>query len=245
MAIEQETQILATDEEKGIEILYTTFPTLPFISFVEYDDGEITFSKQLTDLMFMYNIDMSGEFPAGEIVDAILDLANKFSETYSKGVEEDNPHSATMFCDKRDKTKQFYHMMNNEHFSDRAMYDYAKDAYSSIECDYGYDLLFKGMEYYMSKDITIKDEISKALQGHLNGSVLVAYRGFNSKNRIDGLSFTLDKEVAKFFAKRWGEGGYVNKYEVNIDDVIAFIDNGEKEIITNNAILLEESIELC
>lgn len=245
MTIKQETQILATDEEKGIEILYTTFPKLPFISFVEYDDGEITFSKQLTDLMFLYNLDLSGDLPAEKIVDGMLDLAEKFKDTYNKGVKEDNPSYATMFCDKRDRTKQFYYMMYNDQFSDRAMYEFAKDTYSGIECDYGYDLLFRGMEYYYSQDISIKEEISKALEGHIKGSILVVYRGINEKNRIDGLSYTLDLETAKFFANRWGKEGYVNKYEVNIDDVLAFIDNGEKEIITNNAILIEENIELC
>lgn len=245
MAVEQVTQILATDEEKGITIQYTTFPSVPFISFVEYDDGEIVFSKQLTDLIFYYKIDMSDEFPAEEIVNAILDLAKKYRKIYFDAVEKDDVHKATMFCDKRDKTKQFYHMMYNGHFSDRAMYDYAKDAYSSIECDYGYDMLFKGMEYYFPQDVSIKKEVRKALEGHIKGSILVVYRGINNKNRVDGLSFTLDKKVAKFFADRWGEGGYVNKYEVHIDDVLAFIDNGEQEIITKNAKLIEERIELC
>lgn len=245
MTIKQETQILAIDEEKGIEILYTTFPDVPFISFVEYDDREITFSKQLTDLKFLYDLDLSNDLPAEKIVEGMLDLAEKFKDTYYKGVKQDEPSYATMFCDKRDRAKQFYHMMHNDHFSDKAMYEFAKDTYASIECDYGYDLLFKGMKYYYSQDISIKDEISKALEGHLKGSILVVYRGINEKNRVDGLSYTLDLEIAKFFANRWGEEGYINKYEVNIDDVLAFIDNGEKEIITNNAILLEENIELC
>lgn len=245
MAIEQQTQILATDDEKGIEILYTTFPKIPFISFVEYDDGEITFSKQLNDILFYYNIEMTGEFPAEKIVDAMLDYAKKFKEMYNIGVENDDPEIATMFCDKRDKTKQFYNMMINEHFSEKAMYEFAKSSYSSIECDYGYDLLFKYMKRYITRDINIKKEIKTALKSHLKGSILEVYRGINSRNRVNGLSFTLDIEVAKYFANRWSNGGYVNKYKVNINDVIAFIDNGEQEIITDKAILIEEKVIEC
>lgn len=61
------------------------------------------------------------------------------------------------------------------------------------------------------------------------------YRGVNSKNREDGLSYTFDLKVAKFFANRWCDSGRVNKYKVPIDDVVAYINNGEDEILTNNA----------
>lgn len=240
MSIEPTIEVMAIDEEKGIEINYTTFPELPFISFVEYSDKYITFSKQLTDLMFHYNLDLSGELPVEEIVDSMLDLAKKFKSIYNKGLKNDEPSTATMFCDKRDKTKQFYKLINNGGFSDKAMYDYSKDIYSSIEDSYGYDLIVMGMKHYFSKDISIKEELEKALEGHLEGRFLTIYRGINEKNRVDGLSYTLSTDVAKFFAKRWTKKGYVNKYRVNIDDVIAFIDNGEKEIITDKAILIEE-----
>lgn len=243
MAVEQQTQILAIDDEKGIEILYTTFPKLPFISFIEYDDGEITFSKHLNDLLFHYKIEMTNDFPTEEIVDAMLDLANKFKKIYDEGMQNDNPERATMFCDKRDKAKQFYYMMINEHFSEKVMYEFAKNSYSSIECNYGYDLLFESMKRYISRDINIKKDIRKSLEGHIKGSILEVYRGINKRNRKDGLSFTLDKKVAKFFADRWKEEGYINKYEVHIDDVVAFIDNEEQEIITKNAKLIEEHIK--
>ena len=64
---------------------------------------------------------------------------------------------------------------------------------------------------------------------------ITIYRGFNKYSRENGNSFTLSKKVAIKFSNRWGEDeGYVNKYQIHIDDVVAFItDRTEAEIVAD------------
>jgi hypothetical protein len=72
---------------------------------------------------------------------------------------------------------------------------------------------------------------------------ITIYRGFNDYSREDGNSYTLSKEKAIWFAKRFSEDVcYVNKYKLHITDVLAFITNrGEAEIVAmpDDVILLE------
>lgn len=243
--IERITETLAEDKEQGIVISMTSFPKVPFITFIEYDDSIITFSKQLTDMMFLYDVKYEdGAFDVKKVVDGMLDLAKQFKEQYNKFLKDDCPTSATIFCDKRDKTKQFYKMMLNGHFSDSSMYDFALQSYASIEDGYGYELLFKAIKYYGEKCDTQKN-IKKELKDHIDkDGYIIIYRGINNRSREDGTSFTLNKDVANFFANRWNSNGCINKYKVHIKDILGFIDNGEEEILTENAILLEEYIQI-
>lgn len=97
------------------------------------------------------------------------------------------------------------------------------------------------MEYCIDKDDSIKDDIFNSLKDKIdNKNKIIVYRGINNKNRkYDGISYTLNIEVAKRFSKRWNSDGIINTYEVNIDDILAFIDNGEEEIISKKAKLLK------
>ncbi|GAA0092950.1 hypothetical protein UT300009_29800 [Paraclostridium bifermentans] len=243
--IERITETLGEDEEKGIIISMTSFPKVPFVTFIEYDDSEITFSKQLADLMFMYDVEYKdGKFNVEQVVNGMLDLADKFKDNYYQYLEEDCPSSATMFCDKRDKTKQFYKMMLNEHFTDESMYKFALQSYSSIEDGYGYDLLLRGIKLY-KKRCDIQESIKKDLKDHIdNEGYVIIYRGINNKSREDGTSYTLDTKVAKFFANRWNSNGHIKKCKVHIDDILGYIDNGESEIITEKAIVLDEDFQI-
>lgn len=64
--------------------------------------------------------------------------------------------------------------------------------------------------------------------------VVTVYRGVTSynKNNIKTLSWTLDKEKAKWFAHRFDEEGKVYVAKINKEDILAYCDRrNEKEII--------------
>lgn len=61
---------------------------------------------------------------------------------------------------------------------------------------------------------------------------LTIYRGIGSKSRKNGISWTLDKDKAIWFAKRFSSNGYVLQGIAEKKDVLAFFnDRNEKEII--------------
>lgn len=61
------------------------------------------------------------------------------------------------------------------------------------------------------------------------GEPVMVYRGGDHE---EGLSWTLDRKVAEFFARRWGETGKVFKQEISPSDITALIfDRGESEVI--------------
>ncbi len=63
---------------------------------------------------------------------------------------------------------------------------------------------------------------------------VTVYRGVNGKGSKDGISWTLDKEKAKWFANRWGNNGKIYQLTVSKDDILAFFDGrSEKEVIIN------------
>ena len=97
------------------------------------------------------------------------------------------------------------------------------------------------MEICISKDNSIKTDILNSLKDKTNNNdKIIVYRGINENNRgNDGISYTLDFEIAKRFSKRWNNNGQVNKYEIDINDIIAYIDTGEKEIISKKAKLIQ------
>lgn len=75
---------------------------------------------------------------------------------------------------------------------------------------------------------------------YANDGKIIAYRGVHKFGRNeDGVSYTLDKNIAEIFAKCWNSDGIVNTYEIDIADILAFIDEGEKEIISKKAKLLK------
>jgi len=58
--------------------------------------------------------------------------------------------------------------------------------------------------------------------------VLTIYRGYLPRKNRDGLSWTLDRSVADWFARRYGQKGKVAKRVVRKSDVFAYI-TGRKE----------------
>lgn len=69
---------------------------------------------------------------------------------------------------------------------------------------------------------------------------IIVYKGINEKNRgDDGISYTLDLEIAKRFSNRWNSAGQVNKYEIDINDIIAYIDTRESEILSKKSKFLK------
>ena len=59
------------------------------------------------------------------------------------------------------------------------------------------------------------------------------YRGIGTESRENGISWTLDKEKATWFARRFSEG-YVIQGTVEKKDILAFFnDRKEKEVISS------------
>jgi hypothetical protein len=60
------------------------------------------------------------------------------------------------------------------------------------------------------------------------------YRGCTNKLNEDGISWTLNRDKAEFFANRFSKGGLVLSKQINKSDIIAvFNGRGEAEVICN------------
>ena len=245
MSFKYENTILY--EKDDIIITEYHYPKIPFLDNLEYEDNTICFTADKMMLAMASKINYTKDdgtininiIKSKDLIDTLLMVAYSNKKTYLEGVNEDNIFKATIFCDKRDLTKMFYKLLINDDFTYKQLYEYATTSYSRIEDDYGYDILVKGMEYCINKDKSIKEDIVSSILNHTNDNKIIAYRGVHkfSRNK-DGLSYTLDKKVAEFFAKRWNSEGIINTYKIDINDIIAFIDNGEKEIISKKAELI-------
>lgn len=68
---------------------------------------------------------------------------------------------------------------------------------------------------------------------NLSGIVTI-YRGVSSKKYRDGLSWTLDKDKAEWFATRFTQEGVVYSATVKSENILYYItDRGEEEIIVD------------
>lgn len=246
MSFKYENTILY--EKDDIIITEYHYPEIPFLDNIEYEDNTICFTADKMMLAMASKINYTKDdgtidmniIESKDLIDTLLMVADSNKKTYLEGVNEDNIFKATIFCDKRDLTKMFYKLLINEDFTYKQLYEYIITAYSRIEDDYGYDILSNGMEYCINKDKSVKEDIISSISNYANDNKIIAYRGVNKFGRNeDGLSYTLDKKVAEFFAKRWNSDGIVNTYEIGINDILAFIDEGEKEIISKKAKLLK------
>jgi len=64
--------------------------------------------------------------------------------------------------------------------------------------------------------------------------VVTIYRGTYDSTKTKALSWTLDYDVAHWFATRFDDNGYVLQAKINKKDIFAFFDSrGEKEVIIN------------
>lgn len=246
MSFKYENSILY--EKDDIIITEYHYPEIPFLDNLEYEDNTICFTADKMMLVMASKIDYVNDdgsinvnnIKSENLIDTLLMIAKTNKKTYLEGVENEDIIKATIFCDKRDLTKMYYKLLINEDFTYKQLYEYIITAYSRIEDDYGYDILSNGMEYCINKDKSVKEDIISSISNYANDNKIIAYRGVNKFGRNeDGLSYTLDKKVAEFFAKRWNSDGIVNTYEIGINDILAFIDEGEKEIISKKAKLLK------
>ena len=157
-------------------------------------------------------------------------------------------------------------LINDGSFTVEYIYDFIYNYWSGIED--GKDLsilaeyLYQCHDYVKSK---ILAEQLKYTSTDAEGYITI-YRGYNSRNRQEGNSYTRDKRWAIWFSNRYGEeeieiydededeyyyerydeNGYVNKYKIHIDNILAYIlRRNESEIIAmpDDVILLEENVE--
>lgn len=70
--------------------------------------------------------------------------------------------------------------------------------------------------------------------------VVTIYRGVGSEKYRDGISWTLDREKAEWFATRFTEDGIVYSAKVKSNDILYYIsDRGEKEVIVDPKKLIQ------
>ena len=135
-------------------------------------------------------------------------------------------------------------MLKERDFSNKYIYDYICKHWSKIENGYDLELLADCLFWKKTydEDKVLKKRLKKQMDSE---GYITIYRGFNDYSREDGNSYTLSKEKAIWFSKRFSkesEASYVNKYKIHITDVLAFITNrGEAEIVAlpDSVILLE------
>ena len=123
--------------------------------------------------------------------------------------------------------------------SDKDVYNFICKHWNRVEDGNDLETLFcylcdSRYSFSCRKEITkqLKKQLKKQIDS--NGYITI-YRGFNKHSRENGNSFTLSKKVAIKFSNRWGKDeGYVNKYKIHINDVVAFITaRTEAEIIAD------------
>jgi hypothetical protein len=134
-------------------------------------------------------------------------------------------------------------LINDGSFTTDYIYDFICEHWSSVENGRDLGILADYLYQCCNWDPGIGCTLAERLMNQLdNEGYMTIYRGYNEYSREDGNSYTLSKDKAIWFANRFSDNGYVNKYKIHIYDVLAFITNrGEAEIIAmpNDVILLE------
>lgn len=73
---------------------------------------------------------------------------------------------------------------------------------------------------------------------------VVIYRGTQSKKaKVNGLSWTLDKEKAEWFSKRFKLGGKIYQAKIDKEDIFMFNDERSEKEVVINSFKLKEVIE--
>ena len=137
-------------------------------------------------------------------------------------------------------------MIYERDFSNKYIYDYICKHWSKIEN--GYDLELLADYLYWNKTYDEYKVLKKRLKKQIdNKGYITIYRGYNDYSRDKGNSYTLSKEKAIWFSRRFSKDVcYVNKYKIHIRHILAFITNrNEAEIVAlpEDVILLEENID--
>lgn len=130
-------------------------------------------------------------------------------------------------------------MLEEESYSPKELYDFISEHWCKVEDGDDLEKLFYYLydcRFVSSYRCEIREQLKRQLKKQMDAKgYITIYRGFNEYSREDGNSFTLSKDVAIRFSNRWGEDkGYVNKYKIHINRVMAFItDRNEAEIIAD------------
>lgn len=110
----------------------------------------------------------------------------------------------------------------------REVFELYKDLYTAT--DYAPDLAEEIQ--YISSFYNIQDDVD------IIGTVK-AYRGVNKYNSDDGYSYTLNREIAEWFANRYDSNGYIKEVEITKNDVIFYNnDRSEEEVFLKKSSLL-------
>ena len=134
-------------------------------------------------------------------------------------------------------------------FSDKYRYDFICKHWSRLEDGYVLEKLAWYMYQYRFSGFRDSDNITAQLKRQLKKQMdkdgyIIVYRGFNDYTNEEGHSYTLSRNVAIWFSRRFSEEiSYVNTYKIHVEDVMAFITNrGEAEIIASpDAVILLET----
>lgn len=244
------TEIVNISED--FYIYKTIFADMPMLSRLIYEDDEIFFGDDITNLTFKHSYNdefknMSFNNVSDEdLVSQLLEDVKLLKDKYKKAIDLNNPLEFCCHLDKRDLVRQAEKMFYSEKFSRESLYDFLVEIYATIED--GHDAIFNLIEeiWLEDKEMVFKKVDKALLKNGLKEEEFIVYRGFNKHSRIDGNSFTLNKSVANFFANRWSkkgnnQNGYINKYKVKRCDILAYI-SYEEEIITSEATLIEKNI---
>lgn len=237
-------QVLKKTEDINIELCY--FEDMPYVAYYTIETEDLFYSQDLPGVNMRcknkYNLADMKDVTTDMAVEFLMEDHKRYVRLYNEGVEKDNPRKCTVYHNKRDLVRQSMKIVLSMRFSNMAIYEYLVDTYSYIEDGFEYMYIFLENMVSVIKD-QVLEKVKKDLKEYQNvtSDKVVVYRGFNQYSREDGTSFTFSLDIAKQFAFRWGENGYVNKYEVNVEDIIAYVHH-EEEIITNNANLLEVNV---
>ncbi|EQF29679.1 hypothetical protein QEW_4626 [Clostridioides difficile CD160] len=230
--------------------------TFLFLSYISVYDTQIYFSIDFSYIMFklghkeVTSIDNIIYTKKNEICNLVIELYLSKKESFKESLLEDDATHALFLNNKRDLFQQYKLMIDNfleseNCFSIKSLFECGLYVYCSIEDSNCYYQLVNILEdLFLQRKDEFTKEIYYKLQDEIDENYeITAYRGSKAKN-INGFSYTLSYDQAKFFATRWDKnGGIIAKYKIKIKDIIAYTNiRKEKEVITKNARLIDKII---
>lgn len=126
--------------------------------------------------------------------------------------------------------KYTYQYLNNNDLADVLKQHWQKNEFVNIDTNISklkYVSLFK-----KCKKENLMDENELNIYNNLP-TIVKVYRGINNvtKHPIDGLSWTIDKEQAIWFAKRFDKGGILCETEIEKEHILAYFDYEKETVI--------------
>lgn len=94
--------------------------------------------------------------------------------------------------------------------------------------------LHKIVRWFRSADKNaLMDDKERKVFAELPATITV-YRGVGKNRNPKGISWTQDFQLARWFANRFGSGGYIEKTTITKNDVLAyFMSRGESEVVVD------------